>query len=146
VWNICSSDLTYTLGHILLPEEGMATTLLHQRERKSARQNHQDSQKNMTRVRSRDSVLPVTEVTAMMLIMVPTGKFCSFTAAKVLLWKPWAHSVESNLVMLVCRCLYLFNSCVYGQEAGNTWLLCLTKEDGRVPDKITEAGNKTWWG
>jgi hypothetical protein len=63
----------------------MATTLLHQRERKSARQNHQDSQKNMTRVRSRDSVLPVTEVTAMMLIMVPAGKFCSFTAAKVLL-------------------------------------------------------------
>lgn len=60
-------------GHILLPEEGMATTLLHQRERKSARQNHQDSQKNMTRVRSRDSVLPVTEVTAMMLIMVPAG-------------------------------------------------------------------------
>jgi len=58
-------------GHILLPQEGLATTLLHQRERRSARKNHQGSQKNMTRVRSRDPVLLVTEVTAMMLIMVP---------------------------------------------------------------------------
>ena len=76
------SDLTYTVGHILLPQEGVVTTLLHQRERKSARQNHQDNQKNMTTIRSWDPVLLVVEVNVMTLIMIPMSKFCPFTAAK----------------------------------------------------------------
>ena len=58
-------------------QEGEMTTLLPQREKKSIRNNHQDTQKNMVSVRSRDPILLIIETTAMMLIIATMSKFCS---------------------------------------------------------------------
>lgn len=96
-------------GHILLPQEDVVTTLLHQRERKSARQNRQDSQKNMTTIRSWDPVLLVIEVNTMTPIMIPTRGRQHLT---ILLYQRERKSARQNhqssqMNMMWIRSVYL---------------------------------------
>lgn len=58
------------------------TALLHQRLRKSARQNHQESQKNITRIQRGDPMPLMIEMTAMMQLMVPEIAICMSTGSR----------------------------------------------------------------
>jgi hypothetical protein len=77
--------LSYTrtnVGYTPLSSEAEMSIQLPEREWRTTVQNHQDNQENTTMIRRGDHILMTIERSAMMLIMVPESKPCSFTAAK----------------------------------------------------------------